>query len=218
MRARQPVLPNHPLRGRPVLPDPEPVFPGDRPPPATYATALRGMVDRPFLASRKWQEQQQRAVRTDAYPDILEFERVFIKRMANLGVPMFAAEVQRTKERQDDLYALGVSKAKAGQSAHNFGCAVDIVHSVRGWDMSRKEWELIGHVGRELAAQRGWKLEWGGGWKFYDPAHWELLDWQRVKRAIQLDPSVPTAKRFWELEQEAKQTRAAEMAAKRAGG
>jgi hypothetical protein len=145
------------------------------------------MADRPFLASQKWQQQQWRADRLGAHPDLLEFERVFIKRMAKLGVPMFASEIVRTPERQDDLYALGTTKAKAGESAHQFGCAVDIVHSVRGWDLSGKEWQLIGHVGREVATQRGFKLQWGGDdpgvddafdW---DPAHWEILKWRKEK-------------------------------------
>lgn len=143
--------------------------------------ALRGMVDRPFLVSRNWQDQQKRANREGAHPDLLEFERVFIKRMTKLGIAMFCAEMIRSKERQDDLYALGNSRAKGGQSAHQVGCGADIVHSVHGWDMSRKSWALIGHVGQEIARQNGLKIEWGGNWKFYDPAHWQVIDWKNQK-------------------------------------
>lgn len=139
------------------------------------------MVDRPFLASRNWREQQWRANREGAHPVVLEFERLFIKRMAKAGVPMFASEFVRTRERQNDLYALGNTRARAGQSPHQYGLAVDIVHSVKGWDMDRKAWALCAHVGRELATQYGFKMEWGGDWKFYDPAHWQLIDWKNQK-------------------------------------
>lgn len=181
---------NRPSRGRAPIPEPRPEFPLDAEIPATFGEALRGLVDRPYLASQRWQQQQWRAVRVaerrdgveyGAHPDLLEFERVFIKRMSRLGVPMFASEMIRTRERQDDLYALGNSKAKAGQSPHQYGCAVDVVHAIRGWNMSEKAWALIGHVGKELAAQKGLKLTWGGDWKFYDPAHWEIENWREEK-------------------------------------
>lgn len=164
------------------MPNPQQSFPldgGDV--PDDFASALRGMADRPFLASRNWQKQQERAERDGAHPDLLEFERLLIRRMAKIGVPMFAAEVLRSQERQNDLYALGVTKAKAGQGPHPYGCAADVVHSVRGWDLSRKQWSLIGHVGQELARQNGLKIEWGGNWKFYDPSHWQVIGWKEQK-------------------------------------
>ncbi|SEQ49391.1 D-alanyl-D-alanine carboxypeptidase [Devosia sp. YR412] len=142
------------------------------------------MADKPFLASSRYQEQQWRANRTGAHPDILEFEKRFIRRMAKLDVPMFASEVIRSSQRQEDLYALGHSKARAGQSPHGYGCAVDLVHSVHGWNLDRKAWEVIGHVGQEIVTQAGLaivSLAWGGDWKFYDPAHWEIADWRMVK-------------------------------------
>lgn len=142
------------------------------------------MVDRPFLKSQRWQEQQWRADRLGAHPDILEFERVFIRRMSKLGVPMFASEVIRSWKRQEELYALGNSRARGGLSAHQHGCAIDLVHSVKGWNLDKKAWELIGHVGKEVAKQKGLaivSLAWGGDWSFYDPAHWQIDGWQMVK-------------------------------------
>lgn len=139
------------------------------------------MADRPFLNSQRWQEQQWRANREGAHPDILEFEKVFIRRMTKLGVPMFASEVRRTAQRQNDLHALGNSKAKAGQSPHQYGCAIDLVHSVKGWALDKTQWKLVGHVGKEVAKQRGLRLEWGGDWNFYDPAHWQVATWKTDK-------------------------------------
>lgn len=142
------------------------------------------MANKPFLASRKYQEQQSRADRQGVHPDILEFEKRMVRRMGKLDVPIFASEVMRTAERQNDLYALGNSKAKGGQSPHQYGCAIDLVHSVHGWNLDRKAWELIGHVGQEIIAQAGLAIvsfAWGGDWKFYDPAHWQVEDWKMVK-------------------------------------
>lgn len=150
----------------------------------SFGEALRGMADRPFLASRNWSEQQHRAMRDLAHPDILEFEKVFIRRMSKLDVPMFAVEIWRSSKRQDELYRLGNSKAKGGSSPHQYGLAVDLVHSVKAWNLPPKAWALIGHVGEELIAQKGLALEWGGRWKgFYDPAHWQVVGWKQQKDA-----------------------------------
>lgn len=158
-------------------------FPPDVPVPATFDEALRAMKYPAFLQSQKWQSQQWRAKREGAHPDILEFEKVLIRRMAGLGVPMFAHEVIRTPERQDELYALGNSRAKGGSSAHQFGMAADIVHSVKAWALSDKQWALVGHVGREVIAQKGLAIEsnaWSGG-RGWDPAHWQIANWKAHK-------------------------------------
>ncbi|QCS37267.1 hypothetical protein [Tortoise microvirus 77] len=143
-----------------------------------YGTALRAIMDGGFLASRKYREQQLRADREGAHPVILDFERAFVRRLAKLGVPMFAYEFKRGLARQNELQKAGKSKAKAGQSAHGTGEGVDIIHGVKAWDLDRRSWAMIGHVGKELARQNGWRLTWGGDWKFYDPAHWELTEWR----------------------------------------
>lgn len=162
------------------------------------------MVDRPFLQSRKWQEQQTRAWREEAHPDILEFERVFIKRLTRQGIPAFASEVMRTAERQNDLYALGHSKAKGGQSPHQYGCAVDIVHSVKGWNLDRQQWDLLAHIGKELATQKGIKLVWGGDFEsLYDPAHWELADWRSQKAEFPFPRVLTWSKNWKKLHEEA---------------
>src|SRR5690606_1457826 len=111
----------------------------------------RGMRDTAFLNSQRWQEQQWRAHRDGAHPDMLEYERLFLKRLYKLGIPMFVHEFWRTQERQDELFAAGKSLAKAGEGPHPFGCAFDLIHSVHGWGLNRQQWALIGHVGKELA-------------------------------------------------------------------
>lgn len=148
------------------------------------ASELRGMIDRSFLLSERHKGQHNRADRSRGHPTLLEFERVLIKRFAKLGVPMFAHCVYRNDVEQQSLYARGLSKAKPGQSAHNHGLAVDIVHGTKAWDLTRKQWDLVGHVGKEVAASLGIKVEWGGDWSFYDPAHWELANWRDIGRSL----------------------------------
>jgi len=76
------------------------------------------------------------------------------------------------------LYAQGrtapgkiVTNAKAGDSWHNWRCAVDVVPLVNGkadWDGSHPVWAEIGRLGKEAG------LEWAGEWKsFKELAHFQ---------------------------------------------
>lgn len=159
--------------------------------PKDYREALRSLVDLELLNSRRYEEQQNRAVRKGAHPKILLFERLFIRRLARMGIPFFAHNMVRTHAEQEDLFNRKVSQRRGGESPHNWGCAVDIVHCRYAWNISSAEWRLIGHIGREVAQANGLHMRWGGDWdgdgkpvlddedeNFWDPAHWELFDWQ----------------------------------------
>lgn len=156
--------------------------------PDTYKHALRELIDRPFLASVRYSEQQTRALRPRCHPDIIVFERALVKRLKAMGVPVFCHCAWRSDEKQQAAFDAGHSKARPGQSPHNYGLAVDIVHGVRAWELSRKAWGIIGHVGKEVALQRGIKVQWGGDWSFYDPAHWELADWRSLRDPASWEP------------------------------
>lgn len=147
--------------------------------PATYSEALRGLVNREFLASQNYQQQQWRANRNGAHPAILEFERVLVKRLAKAGVPMFAHCVVRGQADQQRLFDEGKSKDSPadGMWPHR-AFAVDIVHGVKAWNLTKKEWAVIGHYGKETAKSLGLKVDWGGDWRFYDPAHWQVTGWK----------------------------------------
>ncbi|WP_442866789.1 M15 family metallopeptidase [Agrobacterium sp. ST15.13.015] len=92
----------------------------------------------------------------------------------------------RDDAEQNRLFVKGLSKAKAGQSPHGFGYAVDIIHSTKAWDLTRKQWELIAHVADEVARAMGIMLKWGGEWDGdvetsadrWDPAHFEIMNWK----------------------------------------
>jgi peptidoglycan L-alanyl-D-glutamate endopeptidase CwlK len=90
----------------------------------------------------------------------------------------------RTFAEQNELFAKGrtkpgtiVTRAKGGQSWHNYGMAVDIVLLVGGkasWDIKtdfdkdgRSDWmEVV-----DIFKRYGW--EWGGDWKFFDAPHFQ---------------------------------------------
>lgn len=110
------------------------------------------------------------------------------------------AEGYRTDKEQTDLYNQGrtkpgkkVTNAKAGQSIHNYGFAVDIVLIIDGtkasWD-TKADWD-----GDKVAdwdecvkvfAKHGWT--WGGSWSsFKDMPHFEKIgrnNWRTMKTKI----------------------------------
>lgn len=153
-----------------------------------FQAALNAMRNPGFLKSPRYQEQQKRALREGAHPHILEFERKLVKRLAELGVPVFAHCVVRTPAEQADAYMRGVSKVNpfVGPYPHQ-AWAVDIIHGVFGWMDSPAiphSWDLIGHLGKEVAASMQIKIVWGGDWNvLYDPAHFELADWKHQASA-----------------------------------
>ena len=84
----------------------------------------------------------------------------------------------RTYEEQNELYAQGrtkpgkiVTKAKGGQSNHNFATAFDIgifnKDGTKYFDES-PDYEKVGVIGESLG------LSWGGRWKFKDDPHFEF--------------------------------------------
>lgn len=144
-----------------------------------YAAGLRAITDRPYIQTAAYTASQWRADRIAAQGDLLEFEKRFIAKAKKLDVPLYAHTMWRRNEEQDRLYIMGKSKAKAGESPHNYGCAVDIVHCVKHWALDPVSWLVLGHVGKEIAQQAGIEMDWGGDWKqFHDPAHWQLSDWK----------------------------------------
>lgn len=92
----------------------------------------------------------------------------------------------RSFEEQEKLYAIGritsgkkVTNAKAGQSIHNYGLAVDICMMIDGktasWD-TVKDWDndqvADWYECVKIFAKYGW--DWGGNWKnFKDLPHFE---------------------------------------------
>jgi len=98
---------------------------------------------------------------------------------AHDGLAVLVTQGLRTWEEQDKLYAQGrtapgpiVTKAKGGQSYHNFGLAFDIVvlDALRkaDWDTNHAGWARAAELGKSAG------LEWGGDCKgFKDLPHFQ---------------------------------------------
>ncbi|WP_111732835.1 M15 family metallopeptidase [Roseovarius amoyensis] len=149
--------------------------------PQTYQAAAVNLVNFPYLKTRDYRHKKEKTDRTGVHPWVIEFFLSLQKEFERRGYPMFAFEFYRSDERQQALYVKGVTKARGAQSAHNWGCAVDIVHCERFWDLTPKEWGVIGAIGKEVARKRNLQVVWGGDWDFYDPAHWQLAHWRDVR-------------------------------------
>ena len=105
------------------------------------------------------------------------------------GIDFVILETLRTFARSDELYAQGrtepgpiVTKAKAGQSYHNFGLALDAGPRYRekpftwAWE---KDPGLMGAMKRIAALAKRHGIEWGGEWaNFRDLSHFQDADAQ----------------------------------------
>jgi len=117
----------------------------------------------------------------------------------------------RTFSEQDALYAQGrskagaiVTKARGGQSYHNYGLAIDIVLLVdkdgngtfesASWDTKsdfdgdkKGDWQEVVAIFKRY----GW--EWGGDWRFVDAPHFQktfgksIVDLQQLHKTDKVD-------------------------------
>lgn len=143
-----------------------------------------------YFTSDRYLAQGMRADWQHCHPDIVRFAAHFIEAMRKRGVPLYVHGAFRSEADQDAAVAAGRSKAVWPVAAHAQGAAVDIVHSDLHWEMSRQEWQFLGKVGKDLAARLGVAVEWGGDWKFYDPAHWAIVGWKSDIRRLVAGPPV----------------------------
>lgn len=157
--------------------------------PTTWKQAVERIVNHDQVRSRKLTEQRMRPVAGGASPVLLDFLWHMYKRCDGRGIPVYAHCIVRTYEQQLAEYREGNSRdsPQDGLWPHK-GTAVDIIHSIHGWQMSEYEWLILGEIGKELANQRGFDIVWGGDWipkgskalVGWDPAHWELRDWRKL--------------------------------------
>ena len=107
-------------------------------------------------------------------------ERVehFLSLCKDSGIDLLVTSTYRDNESQQALYEQGrttagkvVTNAKAGDSWHNWRCAVDVVPMVNGkpdWDGSHPIWVKVGELGQQAG------LEWAGEWRtFKELAHFQ---------------------------------------------
>lgn len=116
----------------------------------------------------------------DLNPKVADLCRAFIDACAQAGIKVMITSTYRDAEFQNALYAKGrtapgaiVTKAKGGQSMHNWKCAFDFVPlDAKGkaeWG-NPKAFEACGKIAQSLG------LEWGGSWKFKDMPHCQFTN------------------------------------------
>lgn len=114
----------------------------------------------------------------DLLPPVRQRVDRFLASAKAAGIDVLVTSTYRDNESQNALYAQGrtvpgkiVTKAKAGQSWHNYRCAIDIVPIINGkpvWNADNPIWAQLGVLGKAA------KLEWAGDWvKFKETAHFQ---------------------------------------------
>ena len=103
----------------------------------------------------------------DLVSPVKQRAEAFIAAAKAKGIDLLVTSTYRDNESQDALYAQGrttpgniVTRAKAGQSWHNWRCALDVVPLVNGkaiWD-DQAMWKQVGEIGKSCG------LEWAGDW------------------------------------------------------
>ena len=115
---------------------------------------------------------------TKVHPRLAAGVTALINALAAEGMVVEVVQGLRTFAEQDALFAQGrtkpgqiVTKAKGGQSNHNYGLAVDLCPFVNGKPQWNDNAGFL-RIGTEAAKQG---LEWGGSWKkFIDKPHVQL--------------------------------------------
>jgi D-alanyl-D-alanine carboxypeptidase-like protein/LysM domain-containing protein len=168
------------------------------------ATAARGVVPATAAAPAPSTVSNNISALNDqrlaqVHPIVAARGRSMIDICAHQGLTILVTQGLRTWAEQDALYAKGrttkpigpqyiVTKAKGGQSWHNFGLAFDIaVLDAMGkadWDTSHPGWSIAARVGKSVG------LEWGGDWKgFKDLPHFQYTGSLTLAQCCQLFPA-----------------------------
>lgn len=135
------------------------------------------------------------------HPELIYYTDLLVQMAGEDGIKVVITDDFRSFHEQDKLYAKGrsgegniVTHAKAGESLHNYGLAVDFAlitpENQVIWDLnydgngnSRSDWMEVVEIAKGLG------FEWGGDWKhFKDYPHLQmdfglsLRDLQKGKR------------------------------------
>lgn len=123
-------------------------------------------------------------------PEVRPMVDAFLDACANEGYDILVTCTFRSFAEQNALYAEGrtepghiVTNAQAGQSAHNFGFAIDIVPIVNGkpdWYADDPIWQAIGALGQMAG------LEWYGapGSAFVEMPHFQHPNWKLLSQQV----------------------------------
>lgn len=104
------------------------------------------------------------------------------------GIPVMIVETRRTIARQQELYNRGrttpgaiVTKARPGDSAHNYGQAIDICPIKDGrpwWTAPDATWKKMADIGTSFGLVPGYYFK-----SFRDAPHFESTNWRAARAA-----------------------------------
>lgn len=108
----------------------------------------------------------------EAIQDFVRRAGWFAEIMAWAGAPIRWHSYFRSGQEQEELFRKGATKARAGQSAHNYGLAADYHFQDHGWNVPDSWWEYGDMVARYVGLTTGKSygdanhIEYGG-WKIW---------------------------------------------------
>jgi len=115
----------------------------------------------------------------DLHPAVKRGAIELVRRMSEKGYSVGFSSTYRDIERQNDIYAQGrtkpgnvITKAKGGQSMHNYKLAFDIYKNIKGQEWADSSFfKTAGQIWSEMGGQ------WGGSWTgFVDTPHFEFTN------------------------------------------
>lgn len=148
-----------------------------------------------WFKAKLWDYRTEEAIE-NLHPKIQGKVRAFIKAAEKKGINLRITSDggYRSPEEQDRLYAQGrttggkiVTNAKALQSYHNFGLAIDVVEIKDGqaiWNNPRQA-EIVA-----IAKKLG--FEWGGDWSRPDKPHFQYTFGKSTSELAALHNQNPT--------------------------
>jgi len=122
------------------------------------------------------------AVLATVNPDLADKVRTAAASLEAAGTYLLVVSGLRSAAEQNTLYAQGrtapghvVTNAKAGQSMHNYGLAVDVVPYLSGQSGDLNWKPETDQFNAMVGAMKAQGLVWGGDWvKFPDDDHFQL--------------------------------------------
>lgn len=139
-----------------------------------------------YFVSKAYLQTYQRADWHGAPAPLRLFVWRYMRALRSRGLPFYVHNCYRTISEQEQLYLEGRTQLKSG--AHNRSAAVDIVSAIDHWHIPDDLWTYVGTLGEAISRDthlgqgldnKPLKIEWGGRWKFKDPAHFQLSDWRK---------------------------------------
>lgn len=130
-----------------------------------------------FIKEKTWDVITDKRIQT-LHPAIRNKAKEFVLRAEKeLGIKLRVTSALRTFDEQAKLYEQGrrakgkiVTNAKAGESMHNYGLAIDVVEMKDGKPLwNNPNWQVIANLGKSIG------FSWGGDWRtLKDKPHFEM--------------------------------------------